>query len=66
MDVNPFLSGVDREQQEIKKQARIFEFINAYRVRGHLIADIDPLNMVPIHEHPRTRRRDLRPLDLGP
>ena len=52
VDVNPFLSGVDREQQEIKKQARIFEFINAYRVRGHLIADIDPLNMIPIHEHP--------------
>lgn len=52
VDVNPFLSGVDRERQEIKKQARIFEFINAYRVRGHLIADIDPLNMVPIHEHP--------------
>lgn len=21
-------------------------------MRGHLIADIDPLNMVPIHEHP--------------
>ncbi len=51
VDVNPFLSGVDREGQEIRKQARIFEFINAYRVRGHLIADIDPLNMVPIHEH---------------
>ncbi len=51
VDVNPFLSGVDRERQEIRKQARIFEFINAYRVRGHLIADIDPLNMVPIHEH---------------
>ncbi len=52
VDVNPLLSGVDRERQEIRKQARIFEFINAYRVRGHLIADIDPLNMVPIHEHP--------------
>ncbi len=52
VDVNPFLSGVDRERQEIKKEARLFEFINAYRVRGHLIADIDPLNMVPIHEHP--------------
>jgi 2-oxoglutarate decarboxylase len=52
VDVNPLLSGVDREKQEIKKQARLFEFINAYRVRGHLIADIDPLNMVPIHEHP--------------
>ncbi len=52
VDVNPMLSGVDRERQEIKKAARLFEFINAYRVRGHLIADIDPLNMVPIHEHP--------------
>ncbi|MGH9940261.1 MAG: 2-oxo acid dehydrogenase subunit E2, partial [Blastocatellia bacterium] len=52
VDVNPLLLGVDRERQEIRKQARIFEFINAYRVRGHLIADIDPLNMVPIHEHP--------------
>ncbi len=52
VDVNPMLSGVDRERQEIRKQARVFEFINAYRVRGHLIADIDPLNMVPIHEHP--------------
>jgi 2-oxoglutarate dehydrogenase E1 component len=52
VDVNPLLLGVDRERQEIRKQARLFEFINAYRVRGHLIADIDPLNMVPIHEHP--------------
>lgn len=52
VDVNPLLSGIDRERQEIKKQARVFEFINAYRVRGHLIADIDPLYMVPIHEHP--------------
>ncbi|MEP7339130.1 MAG: multifunctional oxoglutarate decarboxylase/oxoglutarate dehydrogenase thiamine pyrophosphate-binding subunit/dihydrolipoyllysine-residue succinyltransferase subunit [Acidobacteriota bacterium] len=52
VDVNPFLSGVDREMQEIKKQARIFEWINAYRVRGHLIADIDPLNMTNMHEHP--------------
>jgi 2-oxoglutarate dehydrogenase E1 component len=52
VDVNPALFGVDRERQEIKKQARIFEVINAYRVRGHLIADTDPLNMIPLHEHP--------------
>jgi 2-oxoglutarate dehydrogenase E1 component len=52
VDVNPALFGVDRERAAIKKQARIFEFINAYRVRGHLIADIDPLNMIPLHEHP--------------
>lgn len=52
VDINPMLFGVDREREEIKKQARLFEFINAYRVRGHLIADIDPLNMIPLHEHP--------------
>jgi multifunctional 2-oxoglutarate metabolism enzyme len=52
VDINPLLSGVDRERQEIKKQAAIFEWINAYRVRGHLIADTDPLNMSNMHEHP--------------
>ena len=26
-----------------EKQARVFELINRYRVRGHLIADLDPL-----------------------
>ncbi len=30
----------------------MLELINAYRVRGHLIADVDPLRMVPVHEHP--------------
>ena len=52
VDVNPALFGVDREREQIKKQSRIFEVINAYRVRGHLIADTDPLNMIPLHEHP--------------
>ena len=51
-DVNPLFSGVDREREQIKKQVRLFEWINAYRVRGHLIADTDPLNMIPMHEHP--------------
>jgi 2-oxoglutarate dehydrogenase E1 component len=51
-DFNPILSGVDREREMVKKQMRVFEFINAYRVRGHLIADIDPLNMISMHEHP--------------
>ena len=32
----------DHEDQ-IPKQARIMEMINAYRVRGHLMADTDPL-----------------------
>jgi len=29
--------------------------INAYRVRGHLIADIDPLHAMPVLYHPETR-----------
>ena len=30
-------------ENQVSKQARIFELINAYRVRGHLMADTDPL-----------------------
>jgi 2-oxoglutarate dehydrogenase E1 component len=51
-DVNPLFSGVDREREQIQKQVRLFEWINAYRVRGHLIADTDPLGMIPMHAHP--------------
>ena len=32
-----------RHDDEIGKQARILELIHAYRVRGHLMADTDPL-----------------------
>ncbi|HEX9287804.1 MAG TPA: 2-oxo acid dehydrogenase subunit E2, partial [Thermoanaerobaculia bacterium] len=48
VDRNPAFGRED----EIEKQARVLELINAYRVRGHLIADVDPLRMVPVHEHP--------------
>src|SRR5213596_2399105 len=34
------------------RQARVMELINAYRVRGHLIADIDPLHAMPLLYHP--------------
>jgi 2-oxoglutarate dehydrogenase E1 component len=37
--------------QEIAKEAAILQLINAYRVRGHLIADFDPLGAEP-HYHP--------------
>ena len=42
----------DGHGEDIAKQARVLELINAYRVRGHLIADIDPLHTRPIAEHP--------------
>jgi 2-oxoglutarate dehydrogenase E1 component len=49
-DRNPGLSGDGRG--EIEKQARVLELINAYRVRGHLIADIDPLRLMKVPRHP--------------
>ncbi len=53
----PYRWAVDRNpafgrRDEIRKQAAVLELINAYRVRGHLIADVDPLRMVPVQEHP--------------
>ncbi|HZS04881.1 MAG TPA: multifunctional oxoglutarate decarboxylase/oxoglutarate dehydrogenase thiamine pyrophosphate-binding subunit/dihydrolipoyllysine-residue succinyltransferase subunit [Blastocatellia bacterium] len=57
VDLNPALLGGDRRRaEEIKKQAHVFELINAYRSIGHLIAEVDPLGM--------TRRYDHRELDL--
>ncbi len=50
-DTGPTPFG-DGRTQEIAKQARVLALINAYRVRGHLIADIDPLRFRPIASHP--------------
>ena len=47
-DHNPSLFGGDRAEQ-IEKQANVLQLINAYRIRGHLLADIDPLNMTSHH-----------------
>ena len=40
-DFNP----ADREAVMLDKQAKVNQLINQYRVRGHLIADLDPLQM---------------------
>jgi multifunctional 2-oxoglutarate metabolism enzyme len=32
---------------EVEKQTRVIQLINMYRVRGHLIADLDPLSTEP-------------------
>ncbi|MDX1689468.1 MAG: multifunctional oxoglutarate decarboxylase/oxoglutarate dehydrogenase thiamine pyrophosphate-binding subunit/dihydrolipoyllysine-residue succinyltransferase subunit [Acidimicrobiia bacterium] len=55
-DANP--APGTREAAE--KQARVFQLINMYRVRGHLIADLDPLRLKPptIHD-------ELDPLTYG-
>jgi multifunctional 2-oxoglutarate metabolism enzyme len=52
MDVNPAILGEERHRDEVRKQARVFELINAYRVRGHLIANIDPIGWGEVQYHP--------------
>jgi multifunctional 2-oxoglutarate metabolism enzyme len=44
--------SADGHGEDIAKQARVLELINGYRVRGHLIADIDPLRTREIAQHP--------------
>jgi 2-oxoglutarate dehydrogenase E1 component len=41
-DRNPALMGLATHREETEKQARVLQLINAYRVRGHLIADLNP------------------------
>jgi len=47
-DRRPRLPGASSPRTaEIAKEAGIMQMINAYRVRGHLIADLDPLGHEP-------------------
>src|ERR1041385_4211724 len=52
IDRNPFFLSGDQVYEQTLKEARVIELINAYRVRGHLIADTDPLHALPILYHP--------------
>ena len=52
VDRNPFFLPGDQVREQTLKEARVIELINAYRVRGHLIADIDPLHALPVLYHP--------------
>ncbi|HEU4390488.1 MAG TPA: 2-oxo acid dehydrogenase subunit E2, partial [Blastocatellia bacterium] len=61
VDRNPALLGEEAHRAEVRKQARVFELINAYRVRGHLIADIDPLGWKKLQSHPEL---DIQSYDL--
>jgi 2-oxoglutarate decarboxylase len=47
-DVNP----LDNERVKAEKQVHVQTLINMYRVRGHLIADLDPLRWKEPHTHP--------------
>ena len=52
-DRQPLLPGVRRRAPPRRgaKEIGVIQMINAYRVRGHLIADLDPLGSEP-HFHP--------------
>ncbi len=41
----------DDERSQAEKQARVLQLINMYRVRGHLIADLDPLGVRSTKTH---------------
>ena len=52
IDRNPLFLPGDQVREQATKEAHVIELINAYRVRGHLIADIDPLHAMPLLYHP--------------
>ena len=52
LDRNPFFLSGDQVREQTLKEARVIELLNAYRVRGHLIADTDPLHAMPVLYHP--------------
>ncbi len=49
----------ERRDDTLEKQARVFELIRAYRVRGHLLADTNPLSYEP------RRHTELDPAGYG-
>ncbi len=55
-DANP----AGTEHDRLAKQVRVQSLVNMYRVRGHLIADLDPLAAEPPPMHP-----ELDPLTYG-
>jgi 2-oxoglutarate dehydrogenase E1 component len=52
LDRNPFFLSEDQVREQKLKEAKVIQLINAYRVRGHLIADTDPLHALPLLYHP--------------
>jgi 2-oxoglutarate decarboxylase len=46
------VAPIDDERRKVAKQVHVQTLINMYRVRGHLIADLDPLAVKPPHTHP--------------
>ncbi len=51
-DKNPPFFRTSSKLEAVEKQARILPLTNFYRVRGHLIADLDPLGNDSVRYHP--------------
>lgn len=58
-DQHPSLLGDAKTINDLDKQAGVLRLINRYRVRGHMIADLDPLGNSPLY-HP-----ELDPANFG-
>jgi len=59
MDSAPALMGGPGNREDVEKQAKVLQLIHAYRVRGHLVADLDPL------DRHRAPHQDLDPATYG-
>jgi len=59
VDQNPALFGTPGGREEVEKQTKVLQLIHNYRVRGHLVADLDPLDRA------RAPHRDLDPATYG-
>src|ERR1700677_4116220 len=60
VDSNAGAGSEEGEHQRLVKQVHVQTLINMYRVRGHLIAHLDPLDAEPPRIHP-----ELDPLTYG-
>jgi 2-oxoglutarate dehydrogenase E1 component len=52
LDRNSAILGENGHAGEVSRHAHVLELINAYRVRGHLIADVNPLAAKGLKYHP--------------
>jgi 2-oxoglutarate dehydrogenase E1 component len=59
IDSAPGLGGAAGGREEVEKQAHVLRLIHAYRVRGHLVSDLDPL------DSKREPHKDLDPATYG-
>jgi 2-oxoglutarate dehydrogenase E1 component len=59
IDTTPGLVGPGGHEELVEKQAQVLQLIRAYRVRGHLVTDLDPL------DSKRAPHPDLDPATYG-